>query len=142
MFLSAQNERCHIILNEAASFSSVSGGRGNARKNHTAGQHLLVQPQRLFGKHRELLVGNRVEVDAGKVVADIDHPLADALLVGHYPPAYKFTRTLWRVVISSESCPIRPNRKSDSSSTSSLSPSTKQSRACLLYTSPSPRDCS
>ena len=65
-----------------------------------------MQPQRLFGKHRELLVGNRVEVDAGKVVADIDHPLADALLVGHYPPAYKFTRTLWRVVLSSETGPI------------------------------------
>lgn len=65
--------------------------------------HLLVQPQSLFGEHGELLIGDRIEVNAGKVVADVDGALSYALLIRDYPPANQFTSALWRVEITSES---------------------------------------
>lgn len=77
--------------------------RQGDRYRHTADEHLFVQPQRILGQHGELLVRNGVQIHAGKIMAHVDHPLADTLLVRDAPPVYKFTSMLWRVVISSES---------------------------------------
>lgn len=53
------------------------------------------------------------------------------LLIGYAPSVYKYTSVFCRVVISSESCPIRPKRNIESLSTSSRSPSIKQSLASV-----------
>ena len=98
-------------------------------QGQTGDEHLLVEPQGLLRKHGELLVRDAVEIDTRKVVADINQPLTNPLVVTYRPGVNQFTSRLWRVVIISESCDIRPKRNNDSLSTSSLSPSMKQSRA-------------
>ena len=50
----------------------------------------------------------------------INQALPDTLVVMYFPAGYKFTRVLWRVEMISESCPIKPNKKRLSSSTSSF----------------------
>lgn len=96
---------------------------------HTGYNHLLVQPKGFFREHRELIVCDGIQVYSGEIMPHIDHTLPDALLVSDRPAVYKPTNRLWRVVMISESCPIRPNRNNDSLSTNSRSPSRKQSLA-------------
>ena len=79
---------------------------------------LFVQPKGLFGY-------------AGEIVPDVKKALTDPLPVIYHPAIYKFTNVLWRVWMISASCPISPNRKRESVSMSSLSPSMKQSFASV-----------
>ena len=60
----------------------------------TGNKHLLVKPQCLFRKHGELLVRNAVEMDTRKVVADIDQPLTNPLVVTYRPGVDQFTSRL------------------------------------------------
>ena len=46
------------------------------------------------GKHGELLVRDAVEMDTRKVVADIDQPLTNPLVVTYRPGVYQFTSRL------------------------------------------------
>lgn len=67
---------------------------GRWRQGQTRDQYLLMKPQGLFGEHGELLVRDGIQIDAGKVMTDVNHPLPDALVVRHDPPAYQFTSRL------------------------------------------------
>ena len=73
---------------------SDSGSGGRRLQGQTGDEHLLVKPQRLLGKHGELLVRNAVEMDTRKVVADIDQPLTNPLVVTYSPGLYQFTSRL------------------------------------------------
>ncbi|WP_289118479.1 hypothetical protein [uncultured Parabacteroides sp.] len=53
-----------------------------------------MQPQRLLGKHGKLFVRDAVEMNTREVVADIDQPLTNPLVVTYCPGVYQFTSRL------------------------------------------------
>jgi hypothetical protein len=63
-------------------------------QGQTGDEHLLVQPQRLLGKHGKLFVRDAVEMNTREVVADIDQPLTNPLVVTYCPGVYQFTSRL------------------------------------------------
>ena len=91
--------RCRGLKRKAPQSQGLRGfgTRGSGRRRlqgQTGDEHLLVKPQRLLGKHGELLVRDAVEMDTREVVADIDQPLTNPLVVTYRPGVYQFTSRL------------------------------------------------
>ena len=59
-------------------------------QGQTGDEHLLVQPQRLLGKHGKLFVRDAVEMNT----REVDQPLTNPLVVTYCPGVYQFTSRL------------------------------------------------